>query len=103
VKPELVAQIPIAGIVQYRPLSFIKIITDKKVYAVAKGGVLHWVQSESVMNQVAQPNWRAAVKDVPDAFFVNYTIGASIDSTQAWSTQMVPSSGQMTIDDALGL
>lgn len=104
IKPELVAQIQIAGNVQYRPFdSFIKLNSDPKVYGVAKGGVLHWVNNENLINQIVQPNWKTVVKDVPDAFFVTYTVGASVGTMQEWTNQMLSSSGPMTIDDALGL
>lgn len=58
----------------------VKITTDPKVYAVTKCGVLHWVESESVATSLFGSNWARRVVDVPDAFFVNYSVGSSIPS-----------------------
>lgn len=56
----------------------VKITTDPKVYAVTAGGVLHWVESESVATALYGSAWATRVVDVPDAFFVNYSIGSSV-------------------------
>lgn len=56
----------------------VKITTDPKVYAVTAGGVLHWVESESVATALYGSAWASRVIDVSDAFFVNYSIGSSV-------------------------
>lgn len=73
------ANIMIGGNVTIRPgTKLVKITTDPKVYAVTLGGVLHWVQSEAVATALYGSNWAQRVVDVPDSFFVNYSVGSSI-------------------------
>lgn len=80
------AAIPIGGNVTYRPgFKMVKIQTDPKVYAVAKGGTLRWVQTEGVAVALYGANWNQKIDDVPDAFFVNYTTGTPIASTADYS------------------
>jgi hypothetical protein len=70
---------PIGGNVTYRPGSrMIKIQSDSKVYAVAKGGVLRWVTSETAAAALYGPNWNHQISDTSDAFFVNYILGDPI-------------------------
>lgn len=73
------ASVMIGGNVTYRPgVRMIKINTDPKVYAVAKGGTLRWVSSEAIAASLYGSNWNAKIDDLSDAFFVNYTTGAPI-------------------------
>lgn len=69
----------IGGNVTIRPgTRLVKIQTDPKVYAVTLGGVLHWIESEAIATTLYGANWAQRVVDVPDSFFVNYTIGSSV-------------------------
>lgn len=78
--------IPLGGNVTYRPgVKLVKIQTDPKVYAVAGGGTLRWVQTEAVAVALYGAGWAANVDDVPDAFFVNYGIGAPIVAASDFS------------------
>lgn len=71
--------IMIGGNITIRPgTNLIKITTDPKVYAVTRGGVLHWVESESVATSLYGSNWARRVVDVPDQLFVNYSVGSSV-------------------------
>lgn len=73
------AAIQIGGNMTIRPgTKLVKITTDPKVYAVTKCGTLHWVESESVATSLFGSDWARRVVDVPDAFFVNYSVGSSI-------------------------
>lgn len=73
------AAVQIGGNMTIRPgTKLVKITTDPKVYAVTKCGTLHWVESESVAVSLFGSNWARRVVDVPDAFFVNYSVGSSI-------------------------
>ncbi len=70
---------PLGVNVTYRPgVRLVKIQTDPKVYAVAAGGVLRWVETEAVAKALYGDMWAKMVDDVVDSFFVNYTIGAKI-------------------------
>lgn len=76
------AQITIGGNVTYRPgTRLVKITTDPKVYAIAGNGTLRWVTSESLATTLFGSSWATQVDDIPDAFFVNYRVGTSIQST----------------------
>ncbi|MCC7356881.1 hypothetical protein IT408_00005, partial [Candidatus Uhrbacteria bacterium] len=75
------AAIMIGGNVTERAgTKLIKITTDPKVYAVTNWGVLHWIESEAVAKGLFGDNWAQRVIDVPDAFFVNYTVGSSVST-----------------------
>jgi uncharacterized protein YkwD len=66
----------------------VKIQSDPKLYAVTRGGVLRWVASETVATQLYGQYWNQAVDDVPDSFFVNYSIGDPITGTDDFSPQL---------------
>ncbi len=73
------ALITIGGNVTYRPGSkMIKILSDPKVYAVSRGGILRWVTTEAIAARLYGVNWNKQIDDVPDSFFVNYTLGEPI-------------------------
>ncbi len=73
------AALTIGGNVTYKPgVKMVKITTDPKVYAVDKGGTLKWVESEAIATSLYGSDWNKMIDDVSDAFFVNYTVGASI-------------------------
>lgn len=75
------AAIAIGGNVTVRPgTKLVKIMTDPKVYAVTKCGTLHWLESETVAKALYGDAWATRVIDVPDSFFVNYTVGSSIST-----------------------
>ena len=74
------AAMPLGGNVTYRPgIRMVKIQSDPKVYAVARGGVLRWVKTENVAEDLYGQFWPTAIDDLSDAFFVNYSIGDPID------------------------
>ena len=67
---------PLAANVVTRPgTDLVKITTDPTVYAVEPGGVLRSIVSEANAISLWGANWADMVKDVPDSFFVNYTVG----------------------------
>lgn len=76
---DVLSTIPLGGNVTYRPgTRLVKITTDPKVYAVSRYGTLRWVTSESLAASLYGQHWAQLVDDIPDVFFVNYTIGAPI-------------------------
>jgi len=76
------APIMIGGNVTYRPGSaLLKIASDPAVYAVARYGVLRRIMTEQVAADIYGTNWNAFVQDLPDVFFLNYTVGAEINSS----------------------
>jgi len=75
------AAISIGGNVTMRPgTKLVKITTDPKVYAVSSNGTLHWVETEALAITLYGADWASKVVDVPDAFFVNYTVGDSVST-----------------------
>jgi len=79
VSQEDLAAIQLGGTVTYRPgVKLVKLVSDPKVYAVARGGVLRHVASEDVAIGLYGSGWAKQVEDVPDAFFAAYTYGEPI-------------------------
>jgi hypothetical protein len=80
------ASIPLGGNVTYRPgVKLVKVTTAPKVYAVAVNGVLRWIKTEEIARALYGSDWNKKVDDMPDAFFVNYTVGADIASSADFS------------------
>ncbi len=68
---------PLAANVVIRPgTKLVKrpVPTDPKVYAVEPNGVLRHIPDETTAVALYGDNWAQRVVDVPDSFFVNYTI-----------------------------
>jgi hypothetical protein len=71
---------PLGGNVRYKPgVILVKIQTDPKVYAVSKNGLLRWIKTEALAKYFYGDEWNLMIDDVPDSFFVNYSIGDPID------------------------
>jgi hypothetical protein len=75
------AAISLGGNLTIRPgTKLVKITTDPKVYAVAPGGVLRWVESESIATSLYGSAWARRVVDVADSYFTNYATGPSLST-----------------------
>jgi len=73
------AALPLGGNIVYRPgTRLIKIVSDPKVYAVEPGGELRPIASESVAKALYGDAWNKKIDDVPDTFFINYTVGDAL-------------------------
>lgn len=73
------AQIALGGNVTYRPgVRMVKIQTDPRIYVVSKGGVLRYVTTPEISQSMYGSKWSTYVDDLPEAFFVNYTVGEPI-------------------------
>lgn len=73
--------IPLAANVTAKPgAKLIKVQTDPKVYAVSRYGMLHWVKTEAIANQLYGSTWNKQIIDVPDTFFTNYDIGVPLEA-----------------------
>lgn len=80
------AAVQVGGAATYRPgFKLVKVTTDPKVYAVGRGGVLRWVETEQVAAALYGPDWNTKVDDLPDAFFATYKIGTSISKVADFS------------------
>jgi hypothetical protein len=98
------ANIPIGGNVTYRPgVNLVKITTDPKVYAVDAHGILRWIATAAVAQELYGPTWTQKVEDLPDAFFVNYNIGSQISSTTDFSPNIVKNNATSINADKLNI
>lgn len=76
------ANIPLGGNVTSRPgVRMVKVPTDPHVYVVQLGGVLRHVTSPDIAVSMYGANWSKQVDDLPEAFFVNYSVGAPVTSS----------------------
>ncbi|MBI5793585.1 hypothetical protein HZA87_00655, partial [Candidatus Uhrbacteria bacterium] len=97
ISDEDLADITLAGNIVARPGShWIKIQSDEKVYAVSTDGSIHWVESEDVAEGLAGSDWNTNIDDVPDVFFVDYTVGDSLTDASAGYDGMLWSDGSDT-------
>ncbi len=89
------AAISLAGNVVYRPGSrWVKIQSDPKTYVVSTEGTVRWVESEEVAEGLAGSDWNTMIDDVPDTFFVDYTVGTSLtDAGDAFDGALVDMDG----------
>ncbi len=78
--------ITIGGNATYRPgAKMVKIQSDPRVYVVAHGGVLRHIGSEAVAVALYGSTWNKQVDDIPDAFFVNYTLGTAVTTASDYN------------------
>lgn len=88
------AAIPLGGNVVYRPGSrWIKIQSAPKTYAVSTDGNIHWIETETVATDFAGSNWNTNIDDVPDVFFEDYSVGASLMTATAFDGAMYMDGG----------
>ncbi len=74
------------GNVTVRPGKLIQVVSmdtpwqvmDPKVYAVSKGGVVHWLKTAEVAVAIFGANWESQIVAVPESFFTSYTSGGDI-------------------------
>jgi len=77
------AATPLGGNVTYKPgVKMVKIVTDPKVYAVDRGGVLRHVSTPQLAAQLYGAAWAKQVDDLSDAFFVDYKVGSPVTTAQ---------------------
>lgn len=97
------AAIPVGGNATVRPgTRMVKIVSDPKVYAVGRGGVLRWIATEAVAASLYGTDWASKVLDVSDAFFVNYSRGADVVSAADFDPA-AETAGAPTIDADKGI
>jgi len=74
------AAIPLAGNIVYRAGSrWVKITTAPQTYVVTPEGQIRWIEDAEIAEALAGSDWNTMIDDVPDTFFVDYTVGTSID------------------------
>ncbi|MFH1822095.1 MAG: fibronectin type III domain-containing protein [Patescibacteria group bacterium] len=98
-----IISLSLGGNITYRPgVKMVKITTDPKVYAVEKNGVLRWIKTETIARELYGDDWNKKIDDIPDAFFVNYTIGNPIESAGGYDKEAAKA-GSQTINVDKGL
>jgi hypothetical protein len=64
----------------FKPGTLVKSQTDAKVYVVVDAfGTMRWIPTEEKARTLWGANWAGLVKDIPDEFFGNYTIGEALE------------------------
>jgi hypothetical protein len=95
ISADTLASIPLGNNVTVRPgTNLIKIQSDPKVYAVEPYGVIRWVSSEQIANKLYGSTWNTKIVDVDVSFFVNYQVGANIESAVHPSGSVISYSGE---------
>jgi len=83
------SSLQLSGNVVYRPGSrWIKVDTAYETYAVSTNGTIHWIETEPVAVAYDGSSWNTNIDDVPDTFFVDYNVGASLMSATAFDGMM---------------
>lgn len=86
----VLASIPLGGNILYRAGSrLIKIKSDPKIYVVGNEGSIHWIESENTIEQIFGFHWRDLLVIIPDALFVDYYVGQTIESAADFDPQEV--------------
>ncbi len=76
------SSLPLGKNVTYHPgTKMVKFQSVPTVYAVSKGGVLRAITSEGVAASLYGSDWNKKIDDISDAFFGNYKMGLSINSS----------------------
>ncbi len=76
---EELGKIRLKGVVTYKPGTYlVKIPSSPKVYAVSKGGLLHYVSSSYIGEALYGTTWAKLIRDIPDSFFASYTVGEDV-------------------------
>jgi len=79
VTSEVMASIPLTGVVTYKPGAFmVKVLSDPKVYAVSRNGTLRGIPNPEMATELYGADWASQVRDIPDGFFPRYQIGPEI-------------------------
>ncbi len=78
-----------------RPGSWwIKVQSDAKVYAVARDGMIHWIESADVAEDLAGSDWNKRIVDVADVFFADYSVGTSLMEATAYEGALYNADGK---------
>jgi subtilase family serine protease len=73
------SEITLGGMVDYQPgTRLLKIQTVPTVYFVSPFGELRAIADEDMAHNLFGPSWNYEINDVPDVFFMQYTIGDDI-------------------------
>ena len=89
VSDEVMAGITLGTNVTYHPgTKMVKFQTLNTVYAVARGGVLRAIASETVAQDLYGSTWNKQIDDISDAFYGNYSFGEDIESASDYDVNV---------------
>ncbi len=78
--PASIIEYPLNRNVTYKPGSLVKLRTAPSVYVVVDSfGTLRWVPTEEKAKELWGSGWASLVKDIPDEFWTNYTVGQPLE------------------------
>ncbi|MCX6740474.1 MAG: S8 family peptidase [Candidatus Parcubacteria bacterium] len=80
VDDSVLASLPLAGLVTYRPGSLLKIQSDPRVYVVAIGAKLRWIKDVNFLTRYYGPYWQTQVNDISESFFISYSVGEPLET-----------------------
>ncbi len=99
VTADFMASVTLSRNVTYHPgTRMVKFITVNTVYGVGSSGELRAIASEDVAKSIWGSDWNTQIDDISDAFFGNYTFGASIDSTSDFDPTVVKESVESILE-----
>ncbi len=78
VRDSFLSTFPLGENIRMRPGTLVKIPSSPDVYAVEPYGVLRRIASEEVAQEMFGEMWQDRVRDIPEAFWENYTVGKPI-------------------------
>ena len=79
VSASFLASLSLGKNVTYRPgVKMVKFQTSPQVYAVAKGGILRAIASESIAAGLYGSDWNKKIDDISDVFYGDYKFGEPI-------------------------
>lgn len=81
VDQEILATYPLGDNIPIRSGNIVKVPSSPTVYAVEPGGVLRAIDNEDIMVLFYGVDWAKRIIDIPEVFFVNYSIGKPIRTT----------------------
>ncbi len=93
------AQLPIGGLVTYRPgVKLVTFTTTKDVYVVTQGGILRKLKDEAMARNLYGEHWNKLVDDINDAFFASYKFGDDLTEVSNYIKDEV-----MALDPTIGV
>ena len=94
------ANIPLEGSITTRPATrLVKVTDDPRVYVIAPGRVLRWINSESVALALFGHNWTALIDDAPN--LSDYSVGSPIEYASQYPASVRERDAEIGIDEAL--
>ncbi|MBI4257141.1 hypothetical protein HY626_03755 [Candidatus Uhrbacteria bacterium] len=89
---ELMSSLSLGENVTFRPGSLVKFQSTNHVYAVDLHGVLRWILTEELAQQLYGKTWAQQIYDISDTFFSNYSFGVDLDESSDFDVANITAS-----------